>query len=124
MRMAAYPDYSYTSSQTGQPATTQLLLLAGGTPQTGLMVYEMSPSGSSLGMTLRTVIPLKSSAYDVALASSGFGANSQVNLQGEPFYYGPYVMWHGAQFRGMAAGQREYWKTFLEKIGLRQPGQP
>jgi hypothetical protein len=56
--------------------------------------------------------------------SSGFGANSQVNLQGEPFYYGPYVMWHGAQFRGMAAGQREYWKTFLEKIGLRQPGQP
>jgi hypothetical protein len=31
------------------------------------MVYELSPSGSSLGMTLRTVIPLKSSAYDVAL---------------------------------------------------------
>lgn len=56
--------------------------------------------------------------------SSGFGANSQVNLQSDPFFYGPYVMWHGAQFRGMAAAQRGYWKKFLENIGLRQSGAP
>lgn len=57
-------------------------------------------------------------------ASSGFGANSQVNLHDYPFYYSRYVMWHGAQFRGIGAGQRRYWRKFLENIGLRQPELP
>lgn len=50
-------------------------------------------------------------------SSSGFlyPADNEVNLQNE-FGYRQYVMWHGAQFRGILANQREYWRKFLDKI--------
>ncbi len=42
MRMGTYPDYAYTAIENGQPAarTTNLMLIAGGTPETGLKTIE------------------------------------------------------------------------------------
>jgi hypothetical protein len=52
-------------------------------------------------------------------ASSGFNwQTNEVNLQTSPYNYREYVMWHGAQFRGMLAKQRSYWRQFLTNIGI------
>ena len=51
--------------------------------------------------------------------SSGFVADAahDVDLKAQ-FNYGKYVMWHGAQFRGMLADQKFYWQQFLTNIGI------
>ena len=50
--------------------------------------------------------------------SSGFiEASRDINLSDEPYKYGKYVMWHGAQFRGDLTMQRDYWVKYLTKIG-------
>jgi hypothetical protein len=51
-------------------------------------------------------------------ASSGFldPSKNEVNLENSPYNYQKYVLWHGAQFRGMLANQRYYWATFLNQI--------
>ncbi len=53
--------------------------------------------------------------------SSGFldWRANEVNLSSPARYsYGKYVMWHGAQFRGMLAKQKDYWGQFLLNIGI------
>lgn len=51
-------------------------------------------------------------------SSSGFNwQTNEVNLQTAPYYYREFVMWHGAQFRGMLASQKDYWRQFLTDIG-------
>ena len=68
MRMAAYANYQYVDPAAQTPPTMNLLLLAGGTLETGLMVYKIDEStGGVPGFTLLSVIPLGASAYDVAL---------------------------------------------------------
>jgi hypothetical protein len=54
-------------------------------------------------------------------ASSGFidWEKNEVNLKEQPYNYGEFVMWHGAQFRGMLASQKYYWELFLRNIGMR-----
>ena len=55
-------------------------------------------------------------------ASSGFNwQTNDVDLHAAPYYYGEFVMWHGAQFRGMLADQRRYWELFLSHIGSTTP---
>jgi hypothetical protein len=52
--------------------------------------------------------------------SSGFVADAahDVDLQTAPYGYREFVMWHGAQFRGLLADQKYYWRTFLTNIGI------
>ena len=51
--------------------------------------------------------------------ASGFDPQNQVDLEDPATYrYGKYVMWHGAQFRGMLANQRLYWNKVLTNIGI------
>jgi hypothetical protein len=41
-----------------------------------------------------------------------------VDLSSDTYKYGKYLMWHGAQFRGMLADQRKYWIAVMGKMGL------
>ncbi len=67
MRLAVYPGYSYASVSNGKSTTktTDLMVLAGG--RAGLLIYELTPRGTSLDPHLKTVIPLGSAAYDATV---------------------------------------------------------
>jgi hypothetical protein len=89
----------------------------------GAQIYDFSVSATKYEM-----LSYGCSAYSRSLgghdpaqhlsASSGFNwQTNEVDLKLQ-FNYGKYVMWHGAQFRGMLASQKNYWRQFLTNIGI------